>query len=90
MLSDIHKEGQVMNEEHYLRDLRRVAGVVGTVKDTRTLERKLKEGLKMDAKVPVMDRVYDTYERFEAHVRQNQWKRSYGLETYGDSQLAGR
>lgn len=41
--SDLHNEGRVMNEKQRLRALRCMAGVIDTLRDTRTLERAERE-----------------------------------------------
>lgn len=64
VLSDAYNEGRDMNEEQFLRALKRVAEVIDTIRDTQTLERESKENLKMDAKVPVMERVIQNIQTF--------------------------
>ena len=72
--------------------------MVDSVRDTRTLDRELKESLRMAAKFPVMERVNETFRRFEAYIRRNQleeivrpkdvWRQSFG-RTAAQSMLQG-
>lgn len=70
VLRSFHNKGHVMNDEQYLRALRRV-GVDETIKDIRKLEKGMRETLKTDTKIPVVDRVYDAVGSVEAYVRRN-------------------
>ena len=75
-----------MGEEQCLRALRRVAEVIKTMKETRKLDREMRGSLNMEAKVPVMDRVYDAFKSFEDYVRSNQLQETVRPGAFEDSQ----